>query len=302
MVTLPTEMPVIQEDEKAGDMVSSAPQLPENAIVLDDFYPINPMPRYGFGRPFPPKILEVLEQGLSEYQHMLESFRPFTHQLLQIARDPSPIHPEQPAWINGFLPGLDSLALFGLVSTLKPKLFLEIGSGNSTRFAARAKALNSPQTKIISIDPYPRVEIDQLCDEIVREPLEAVDLSVFEQLSAGDVLFFDGSHRVFQNSDVTVFFIDILPYLKSGVYIHIHDIVWPLDYPPGWEHRYYSEQYMLAMILLFGLKDFQIILPNSYIARCTELTHIFDDVWDAPALAGIERHGGSFWLRKHGNE
>jgi hypothetical protein len=292
------QMPVIQENEKVRDIVSSAPQLPENAIVLDDFYPINPIPRYGFGRPFPPKILDVLERGLSEYQQTLESFLPFTHQLLHIDRDPNPDQPTEPAWINGFLPGLDSLTLFGLISTILPKIFLEIGSGNSTRFAAKAKALNSPQTKIISIDPYPRVEIDRLCDEIVREPLESVDLKVFEQLSAGDVLFFDGSHRVFQNSDVMVFFIDILPYLKSGVYIHIHDIVWPLDYPPGWEHRYYSEQYILAMILLFGLEHFQIVLPNSYIARCTELTHLFDDVWDSPSLRGIERHGGSFWLRK----
>jgi glycosyltransferase involved in cell wall biosynthesis len=298
IVNLPGETPVIQENDTAGGTVNSAPQLPENAIVLDDFYPINPIPRYGYGRPFPPKILEVLEQGLSEYQQTLESFQPFTHQLLQINRDPNPDQPTEPAWINGFLPGLDSLTLFGLISALHPRIFLEIGSGNSTRFAAKAKILNSPQTKIISIDPYPRVEIDRLCDENVREPLEAVDLHVFDQLSAGDVLFFDGSHRVFQNSDVTAFFIDILPYLKSGVYIHIHDIVWPLDYPPGWEHRYYSEQYMLAMILLFGLEHFQIVLPNSYIARCTDLTHLFDDIWKASSLTGIERHGGSFWLRK----
>jgi hypothetical protein len=294
----PSEMPVIQENEPAQDTISLVPQLPENAIVLDDFYPVNPIPRYGYGRQFPAKILDVLDQGLSEYKQTLESFLPFTDQLLQIDRDPNPSNPTQPAWINGFLPGLDSLTLFGLVSTLQPKTFLEIGSGNSTRFAARARALNSPHTRIISIDPYPRVEIDQLCDEIVREPLESVDLDLFEQLSAGDILFFDGSHRVFQNSDVTVFFIDILPYLKSGVYIHIHDIVWPLDYPPGWEHRYYSEQYILAMILIFGLEHFQIVLPNSYIARCTELTHIFDTLWDAPSLTGIERHGGSFWLRK----
>jgi glycosyltransferase involved in cell wall biosynthesis len=294
----PMEMPVIEENETVVDSLHSIPQLPENAIVLDDFYPINPIPRYGYGRPFPAKIFDALERSQSEYKQTLETFLPFIDQLVQIARDPQPLDPTQPAWINGFLPGLDSLALFGLISTLQPNIFLEIGSGNSTKFAAKAKALNSTQTKIISIDPYPRAEIDQLCDETVREPLEVVDLSVFEQLSAGDLLFFDGSHRVFQNSDVMVFFIDILPYLKSGVYIHIHDITWPLDYPPGWEHRYYSEQYMLAMILLFGLEHFQIMLPNSYIARCTELTHLFDALWEEPSLTGIERHGASFWLRK----
>jgi hypothetical protein len=175
---------------------------------------------------------------------------------------------------------------------------LEIGSGNSTKFAAKARALNSRETKIISIDPNPRVEIDRLCDQVIRSPLESVDLHIFDQLSAGDILFFDGSHRVFENSDVTVFFIDILPYLKSGVYIHIHDILWPADYPPGWEKRYYSEQYMLAMILLFGREHFDIVLPNSFIAWYTELTGMFSEIWKAPSLAGVERHGASFWLRK----
>lgn len=63
-------------------------------------------------------------------------------------------------------------------------------------------------------------------------------------------MFFDGSHRCFQNSDVTAFFLDVMPRLPSGILIGIHDILWPQDYPPGWKDRYYSEQYVLGAYLL----------------------------------------------------
>jgi glycosyltransferase involved in cell wall biosynthesis len=268
------------------------------ALTIVDYYPIHPAPRYGHGKPLHPQILDALERGLSDYRQLLQSFLPLSQQLLQIPRAPDRQRPTEPAWIIGFFPGLDALILFGLVSTLKPRLFLEIGSGNSTKFAAKAKALNSPATRIVSVDPTPRVEVDQLCDEVIRAPLEAVDLGIFDEVEPGDIVFFDGSHRVFQNSDVTVFFLEILPKLKSGVYVHIHDILWPSDYPPGWEERYYSEQYMLGVLLLFGLDRFQIIFPSSYIAWYTDLTQIFEHIWHAPALKGIERHGGSFWLQK----
>src|SRR5262249_52745235 len=163
-----------QAVKRWGERRATDVKPPGNAIVLDDYYPIEPVPRYGYGKPFPPNLLATLNNGLLEYQQTLESFLPFLQQLLQIPRDPNPERPADPAWINGFFPGLDSLSLFGFVSTLKPKLLMEIGSGNSTKFAAKAKSLNSSHTRIVSIDPYPRVEIDRLCDEIVRSPLESV--------------------------------------------------------------------------------------------------------------------------------
>ena len=78
----------------------------------------------------------------------------------------------------------------------------------------RDLALN---TQIISVDPSPRAEVDALCDTVVREPLETVDTALFDELEAGDMLFADRSHPVFENSDVTVFFLEILPRWKSGV-------------------------------------------------------------------------------------
>ena len=270
----------------------------EHVLRIAAYYPIDPRPRYGFGKSLQPRITTVFEAGLPAYRATLESFRAFVPELLEIGRDPQPAEPEAPAWVNPFLAGLDALSLYGMVATRRPPLFLEIGSGNSTKFAARAARRHSPQTRIVSLDPTPRVEVDRLCNSVVREPLEAADLSLFRSLTANDVLFFDGSHRVLQNSDVAVFFIEILPELPSGLTIHIHDIFWPSDYPPEWADRYYSEQYMVAVLLLFGERHFEVLLPNFYVSTCTELGNLFDPVWTAPHLAGIERHGSSLWLRK----
>jgi len=85
------------------------------------------------------------------------------------------------------------------------------------------------------------------------------------------MLFIDGSHHCFMNSDATVIFLEILPRLKSNVIVQIHDIFLPYDYPPGWENRYYSEQYLLAAYLLAGTKIFNIILPMQYISKDEEL-------------------------------
>src|SRR5262249_55639129 len=127
-----------------------------------------------------------------------------------------------PFWLNTWLPPLDAMALFAMLCRRKPGNFVEIGSGMSTKFARHAISAHGLPTRIISIDPEPRNEIEPLIDEAVRRPLEDVDLQLFSELDAGDFLFFDGSHRALQNSDVTVFFLDVLPKLKPGVVVHLH--------------------------------------------------------------------------------
>ena len=97
-------------------------------------------------------------------------------------------------------------------------------------FARHAIRTGNLKTTIMSIDPKPRAEIDSLCDRVMRLPLELCDLNLFRELEPGDILFFDGSHRIFANSDVTVFFIEVLPRLKPGVLVHVHDIFLPADY------------------------------------------------------------------------
>ena len=89
--------------------------------------------------------------------------------------------------------------------------YMEIGSGNSTMFAKAAILASGKNTRIVSIDPFPRTDIDTLCDDVKREPLEDLDISYFNQLVPGDTLFVDISHRSFMNSDVTTIMLDVLP-------------------------------------------------------------------------------------------
>lgn len=268
-----------------------------NQVEIEDFYPHNMCCRYGGIRPRHEKIESVFSQNLKEYEKLIDRFHFYINQFLAIPLLTSPGSPSEPAWFNGFIPAFDAISLFGLISIIKPKVYMEIGSGHSTKFAAKAKELNSPQTRIVSIDPCPRSEIDAICDEIIRKPLEECDMAIFDGLSDNDILFFDGTHRVLQNSDTEVFFFDVMPHLKHDIYIHLHDIFWPFDYPDEWAARMYSEQYVLGVLLLYAHDKFDIILPNTYISRCTELLKRFEELWNAPRLKGIENWGGSLWFK-----
>ena len=156
----------------------------------------------------------------------------------------------RPIWVNGWLPAMDMLANYTVLAENDPLRYVEIGSGESTKLARRAIDERGLRTRLTSIDPHPRAEVDRLCDAVVRHKLEDADLAVFAECEPGDVIFFDGSHRSFMNSDVSVFFLEILPSLPPGVIVGLHDIELPWDYPTSWSGRFYNEQYLLAVYLL----------------------------------------------------
>ncbi|HJZ13300.1 MAG TPA: class I SAM-dependent methyltransferase, partial [Acidobacteriota bacterium] len=153
-------------------------------------------------------------------------------------------------------------------------------------------------TKLISVDPHPRSECDQLCDEIVRLPLESVDLDLFQRLHPGDILFVDGSHRCFMNSDVTVFFLDVLPRIQPGVVIGIHDIFIPDDYPAEWIMRYYNEQYVLSSYLLGARQGIDVLWAAYY--QCKRLENK-PYIEKAAQISGCPLdlfHGCGFWFTR----
>lgn len=265
-------------------------------IRLD--YRVNSKPRYGYGKPPHPDLYRIINRNRKNYEEYLKSFLDYKNNFIGIPRknklDNSDIGP---SWINGYLPGLDSIALYGLLCLNNPKRYYEIGSGNSTLFANKAIKDHHLRTKITSIDPYPRASINTICDTVIREPVEDVDPDVFRELEAGDILFVDNSHRAFMNSDVTAVFLDILTRLKPGVFVEFHDICLPYDYPKEWIKRYYSEQYLLATYILAEGNKFEIILPNTFISRDSELNLILAPLWNEKSMQGVETHGGSFWIK-----
>jgi predicted O-methyltransferase YrrM len=281
--------------------------LKRQQLVFID-YPVTPTARYGYGKPSHPKLYELMAKDHDGYKATLEKFWEFKDALLKIPTQSTSLL--EPAWVNGWLSPLDVTTLYCLVALNHPQHYLEVGSGTSTRVAARAVRDHQLRTRIISIDPEPRAEIDTLCSEIIRQPLENVDLKVFDQLVPGDILFMDSSHRVFTNSDVTVLFLDVLPRLQPGVLVHLHDIFLPYDYPPEWRDRYYSEQYLLAAMLLGQTSRFRIALPNAFIGHDPQLSAVLAPLWrdpqfapqppaNAPPTAAVDRSGmgSSFWMR-----
>lgn len=266
-----------------------SPQL----IALD--YPVHSTPRYGYEKPPHTMLYEIINMNRTSYKKTLRSFLSFKEYFLKIPVKGTNTS-QEPCWINRWLPGLDSVALYSFLCLNNPKRYIEIGSGYSTKFARKAILDHDLRTKIISIDPHPRAEIDSFCDTVIRQSIEDIDLRIFYELEARDILFVDGSHRCFMNSDVTTFFLDILPRLRAGVFVELHDILLPYDYLPEWNERYYSEQYLLAVYILAKGNRFNIILPNAFISKDPELSHILDPLWDAPEMEEVERHGGSFWI------
>ena len=143
----------------------------------------------------------------------------------------------------------------------------------------------------------PRAEIDNLANKVIREPFENIDFNILDELEENDILFVDNSHRILPNSDSMVFYLEILKKLKKGVIVHIHDIYLPYDYPQFMCDRFYSEQYGLAMYLLANSKKYEPILPNYFISEDKEISKQIELIWNHPNLKGVERHGGSFWLK-----
>jgi hypothetical protein len=244
-------------------------------------YKVHFQPRYGHGKPAHALLYEIINAKREEYVALLTQVLEYQPQIQAIRPLSREDDVNQPAWNNGFLPGLDIALLYAFFPIFQPKKYVEIGSGNSTKVARRAIRDNNLNTQIISIDPQPRAEIDHLADQIIRAPFEQSNFDFLFDLEENDILFVDNSHRILPNSDAMVFFMEVLPQLKPGVIVHIHDIYLPYDYPPFMCDRFYSEQYGLAAYLLANPKRFATLLPAYFVDQDPE----------------VEQHGGSYWLK-----
>lgn len=266
-------------------------------IQLD--YKVKPKPRYGHGKMPHSLLFEIINKNRQAYRDFLALFLKYTNVFHSIKESSEETDINKPSWNNGFLPGLDVIGIYTIIAEYKPLKYIEIGSGNSTKVARKSIKDNNLSTEIISIDPYPRANIDHLADKIIREPFENIidNKFIVETLKENDILFIDNSHRVFPNSDSMICFLEILPFLKKGVIVHFHDIYIPFDYPQFMCDRFYNEQYMLSSFIIANPEKFKCILPNYFISEDEELSKIISPVWNHPNLRSVEKHGGSFWIQ-----
>ena len=158
---------------------------------------------------------------------------------------------------NGsFAPG-DSDFLYQFIRFTKPNKIIEVGGGSSTLIINRAVDHNNREqknkTNHVCIEPFEQPWLESLKNvDIVRDKIENATINWEKDLEQNDLLFIDSSHVIRPQGDVVFEFLEVLPKLKKGVIIHVHDIFTPYDYPDHWLRKnifLWNEQYMLEAIL-----------------------------------------------------
>ncbi len=158
---------------------------------------------------------------------------------------------------NGAFEAGDAEMLHHVVRKFKPRKVIEIGSGHSTKIIAQALALNRSEmgepTSHICVEPFEKKWLELVPNvEVLRIRVEHVDPEIFNGLGPGDLLFIDSSHIIRPQGDVLWLYLEILPLLKSGVVVHIHDFFSPRDYPHQWvfdKGLLWNEQYLIEALL-----------------------------------------------------
>ena len=176
---------------------------------------------------------------------LLDAIEALAPDLGRIGSEPPPA----PRWNQDWFPRLDAAAAYAMVRTLEPKRIVEVGSGHSTRFLARAVADARLDTRITAIDPAPRASLEGLKVRWLRQRVQDTTLDVFERLEARDILFIDSSHQLKPGSDVEFLLHRALPCLAKGVRVHFHDIFLPDPYPLAWAWRRYNEQQAVGRLI-----------------------------------------------------
>ena len=197
---------------------------------------------------------------------------------------------------NGWFAAVDAEVLYSILRWRRPGVVVEVGSGFSTRLIRRAISDGNLATRLRSIDPLPRVDVQEYADEQLPSRVEELGPSeLARSLGANDILFIDSSHAVTNGGDVPFLFLEVVPRLVPGVLIHVHDIFLPFDYPQDWvvnKGWNWNEQY-LVQALLYGSNTLEILWPAYYMWR----RHERELVEVIPSGAG-PFGPSSLWLRK----
>jgi hypothetical protein len=175
-------------------------------------------------------------------------------------RGPAP----HPRFDQDWFPTLDAAAAYAMVCRARPARIVEIGSGHSTRFLARAIADEGLKTELVCIDPAPRAPLRGLAVRWVEDVVQRAPEACFSGLRSGDILFVDSSHILMPGTDVDWLLNRILAGLAAGVLVHFHDVFLPDPYPKSWAWRGYNEQQAIAALLLGRAYD--CLFASHYVA------------------------------------
>lgn len=225
-----------------------------------------------------------------DFKAVLAGLAPLAEDLRRIGPD----RPPAPRWNQSWFPRLDAAVAYAFVRHKKPRRILEVGSGHSTRFLARAVADGGLDTAITAIDPAPRASLERLPIALSRMTLQEAGLEAFEDLGPGDFLMIDSSHILMPGSDVDILLGRVLPALPAGVWVHVHDIFLPDDYPSDWSWRGYNEQ--LGVLALITGGEWEVGFASHYVATRMAEELERSTVAALPLPEGARESG--LWLRR----
>jgi hypothetical protein len=202
--------------------------------------------------------------------------------------------PPAPRWAQDWFPRLDAAVAYALVRRRQPARIIEVGSGHSTRFMARAIADGGLATALTAVDPAPRASLGGLPVRWHAAAVPSVEPAVFSALAPGDILFIDSSHLLLPGTDADFLFNRVLPALPAGALVHVHDIFLPDDYPADWAWRGYNEQLAVAPLLTGG--GWRPLFASRYVATRHAAALAASAVATLPLPAGALE--SSLWLER----
>ncbi len=236
-----------------------------------------------------PALEPLFRAAEPAFRDVIEAVEAVAADLAAVAAGPGPARFDQ-----DWFPRLDAAAAYGLVRRLRPRRIVEIGSGHSTRFLARAVADGGLATEIVAIDPAPRASLGRLGVTHHAMLLADADPGLFAALGASDILFVDSSHVAMPGTDLDRIMGDVLPRLPTGVLVHIHDILLPDAYPEAWRWRGYNESIPVAALLQGG--GYELVFSSHWVVSRRPEWIASGAVGRLPLPAGARET--SLWLRK----
>lgn len=200
---------------------------------------------------------------------------------------------------NGLFESGDAEFLYQFIRHIKPNKIIEVGSGNSTKMARLAINKNKDDKKDncehICIEPYEQPWLEKLEGiKVIRKRIEDCKFDWVNELNADDLLFIDSSHMIRPQGDVLKIYLEIIPQLKAGVYIHVHDIFTPKDYLKTWivdDVRFWNEQYLLEA-LLSNTDRYEVVAGLNFLKN-----NYFDKFSKVCPYVTKEREPGSFYFK-----
>ena len=234
--------------------------------------------------------------------HQLEFLQSFSH-YDELANLPMRPNKSYDYYLeNGSFAAGDAEYWYNIIRLKKPRRIIEIGSGFSTRMARRAIDANADEDshyncQHVLIEPYENEWLEELSSDIrvIRKKVEDCDSRIFDRLEADDILFIDSSHVIRPRGDVVFEYLEVLPRLRPGVIVHIHDIFSPKDYPAEWlvdEVRLWNEQYLVEAFLTSN-EDWKVLGALNYLRH-----HHFYELRKRCLFLTEDREPGSLYIQK----